>query len=275
MACLDLGVVPDSQELGDPVIPKLVVRDWDVTALSLPQALAQKEDMEERITTLEKRYLAAQREATSIHDLNDKLESELANKESLHRQVPKLGPKDSPAPWELGREKGVLGQDRQANLGARHPSWPVPQCEEKARHLQELLELAEQKLQQTMRKAETLPEVEAELAQRIAALTKASVWGDRGSEPEGSAGTRGRDGSGHPPAMREPSQAQAPSSPSQLLNFAVLCLPPGCGDKAPFLKLSMSPAQVGFSPFPRLLPLRWRWPCQCEWPLACAGTTLG
>ncbi|EMP26546.1 Liprin-alpha-2 [Chelonia mydas] len=98
----------------------------------LREALAQKDDMEERITTLEKRYLAAQREATSIHDLNDKLENELANKESLHRQ-----------------------------------------CEEKARHLQELLELAEQKLQQTMRKAETLPEVEAELAQRIAALTKA------------------------------------------------------------------------------------------------------
>uniref|UniRef100_A0A8C0IVB0 PTPRF interacting protein alpha 4 n=1 Tax=Chelonoidis abingdonii TaxID=106734 RepID=A0A8C0IVB0_CHEAB len=98
----------------------------------LREALAQKDDMEERITTLEKRYLAAQREATSIHDLNDKLENELDNKESLHRQ-----------------------------------------CEEKARHLQELLELAEQKLQQTMRKAETLPEVEAELAQRIAALTKA------------------------------------------------------------------------------------------------------
>ncbi|KAF4800606.1 Liprin-alpha-4 [Turdus rufiventris] len=104
----------------------------------LREALAQKEDMEERITTLEKRYLAAQREATSIHDLNDKLENELANKESLHRQ-----------------------------------------CEEKARHLQELLELAEQKLQQTMRKAETLPEVEAELAQRIAALTKASAREER------------------------------------------------------------------------------------------------
>ncbi|KAI4578014.1 hypothetical protein MJG53_010869 [Ovis ammon polii x Ovis aries] len=73
-------------------------------------ALAQKEDMEERITTLEKRYLAVQREATSVHDLNDKLENELANKESLHRQ-----------------------------------------CEEKARYLQELLEVAEQKLQQTMR----------------------------------------------------------------------------------------------------------------------------
>lgn len=49
--------------------------------------MAQKEDMEERITTLEKRYLAAQREATSVHDLNDKLENEVANKESLFRQV--------------------------------------------------------------------------------------------------------------------------------------------------------------------------------------------
>lgn len=49
--------------------------------------MAQKEDMEERITTLEKRYLAAQREATSVHDLNDKLENEVANKDSLYRQV--------------------------------------------------------------------------------------------------------------------------------------------------------------------------------------------
>lgn len=44
--------------------------------------MAQREDQEERIATLEKRYLNAQRESTSLHDLNDKLESELANKES-------------------------------------------------------------------------------------------------------------------------------------------------------------------------------------------------
>ncbi|KAJ4925023.1 hypothetical protein JOQ06_003970, partial [Pogonophryne albipinna] len=93
--------------------------------------IKEKEDMEERIVTLEKRYLSAQRESTSVHDINDKLENELANKEAFLRQM-----------------------------------------EEKNRQLQERLELAEQKLQQTMRKAETLPEVEAELAQRIAALTK-------------------------------------------------------------------------------------------------------
>ncbi|XP_038639506.1 liprin-alpha-3 isoform X2 [Scyliorhinus canicula] len=98
----------------------------------LKEALAQREDMEERITTLEKRYLSAQREATSLHDANDKLENELASKESL-----------------------------------------LKQSEEKNRQLQDWLDSSKQKLQQTMRKAETLPEVEAELAQRVAALNKA------------------------------------------------------------------------------------------------------
>ena len=43
---------------------------------------AQKEDQEERISTLEKRYLNAQRESTLLHDLNEKLEHELENKEA-------------------------------------------------------------------------------------------------------------------------------------------------------------------------------------------------
>uniref|UniRef100_A0A672MY09 Liprin-alpha-4-like n=1 Tax=Sinocyclocheilus grahami TaxID=75366 RepID=A0A672MY09_SINGR len=114
---------------------KDLIRSEDINSRlqrDLRESLAQKEDMEERITTLEKRYLAAQREATSVHDLNDKLENEIANKDSL-----------------------------------------VCQMEDKGRQLQERLELAEQKLQQMLRKAETLPEVEAELAQRVVALTKA------------------------------------------------------------------------------------------------------
>uniref|UniRef100_A0AAQ4RK82 SAM domain-containing protein n=1 Tax=Gasterosteus aculeatus aculeatus TaxID=481459 RepID=A0AAQ4RK82_GASAC len=96
------------------------------------EALCQREDMEERITTLERRYLSAQREATSLHDIKDKLENELASKESLHRQ-----------------------------------------SEEKNRQLQERLDEAKQKLQLTLQRAETLPEIEAQLAQRVAALNKA------------------------------------------------------------------------------------------------------
>lgn len=48
----------------------------------LRENVAQKEDQEERITTLEKRYLNAQRESTSLHDLNEKLDQELRHKEA-------------------------------------------------------------------------------------------------------------------------------------------------------------------------------------------------
>lgn len=47
-----------------------------------------------------------------------------------------------------------------------------PQSEEKNRQLQERLDDAKQKLQQTLQRAETLPEIEAQLAQRVAALNK-------------------------------------------------------------------------------------------------------
>lgn len=46
------------------------------------------------------------------------------------------------------------------------------QSEEKNRQMQERLDEAKQKLQQTLQRAETLPEIEAQLAQRVAALNK-------------------------------------------------------------------------------------------------------
>lgn len=49
------------------------------------------------------------------------------------------------------------------------------QSEEKNRQLQERLDEAKQKLQQTLQRAETLPEIEAQLAQRVAALNKVAL----------------------------------------------------------------------------------------------------
>ena len=51
------------------------------------QSVAQRDDQEERIATLEQRYLVAQRECTSVQDLNDKLESDLAAAESQVKNV--------------------------------------------------------------------------------------------------------------------------------------------------------------------------------------------
>lgn len=55
----------------------------------LRENVAQKEDQEERITTLEKRYLNAQREASSLHDLNEKLDQELRHKEAQIKVISK------------------------------------------------------------------------------------------------------------------------------------------------------------------------------------------
>lgn len=74
---------------GENITPKVDVILSLFLCVSI-QAMCQKEDMEERIVTLEKRYLSAQREATSVHDINDKLENELANKEAFLRQVCKV-----------------------------------------------------------------------------------------------------------------------------------------------------------------------------------------
>ena len=51
------------------------------------QSIAQREDQEERIATLEKRYLKAHRQSCSIHDINDKLDSELALKDQQLKSV--------------------------------------------------------------------------------------------------------------------------------------------------------------------------------------------
>ena len=51
------------------------------------QSTGHRDDQEERIANLEQRYLVAQRESTSVQDLNDKLESELASCEAQIKSV--------------------------------------------------------------------------------------------------------------------------------------------------------------------------------------------
>ncbi|XP_028411399.1 liprin-alpha-1-like isoform X2 [Dendronephthya gigantea] len=96
------------------------------------ETLAQKSDLEDRVSILEKKYQQVQRDFLSAKDDNERLENELNSKESS-----------------------------------------VLQAEDKCRNLQEKLELAEQKLQQSLRKAEALPVVEEELAVHLAALNQA------------------------------------------------------------------------------------------------------
>ena len=53
----------------------------------LKEAIAQKEDQEQRISTLEQRYVNLQRECSSLTDLNNRLETELAIRENSLKHV--------------------------------------------------------------------------------------------------------------------------------------------------------------------------------------------
>uniref|UniRef100_A0A8C1ISA0 PTPRF interacting protein alpha 1 n=1 Tax=Cyprinus carpio TaxID=7962 RepID=A0A8C1ISA0_CYPCA len=99
-----------------------------------------------RVTELEEDLDTARKDLIRSEDINSRLQRDL-------REV---------------RQQSLRPEERIERVCARDLC-----VEEKSRQLQERLERAEQKLQQTMRKAETLPEVEAELAKRVVALTKA------------------------------------------------------------------------------------------------------
>uniref|UniRef100_A0A674GA80 Liprin-alpha CC2 domain-containing protein n=1 Tax=Taeniopygia guttata TaxID=59729 RepID=A0A674GA80_TAEGU len=109
----------------------------------LKEALAQREDMEERITTLERRYLSAQREATSLHDANDRLENELASKESLYRQGI-LGCPEG----DFGGPEGDFGVPVSPNPPNPPKSPHPPQAEERHGNFEERLRQLEAQLQE-------------------------------------------------------------------------------------------------------------------------------
>ncbi|XP_041524236.1 liprin-alpha-2 isoform X10 [Microtus oregoni] len=137
--------------------------------------------MKERLTALSSRVGEVEQEAETARkdlikteEMNTKYQRDIreamAQKEDMEERITTLEKRYLSAQRESTSIHDM--NDKLENELANKEAI-LRQMEEKNRQLQERLELAEQRLQQTMRKAETLPEVEAELAQRIAALTKA------------------------------------------------------------------------------------------------------
>ncbi|XP_052609218.1 liprin-alpha-2 isoform X4 [Peromyscus californicus insignis] len=146
--------------------------------------------MKERLTTLSSRVGEVEQEAETARkdlikteEMNTKYQRDIreamAQKEDMEERITTLEKRYLSAQRESTSIHDM--NDKLENELANKEAI-LRQMEEKNRQLQERLELAEQKLQQTMRKAETLPEVEAELAQRIAALTKSDPTSSTSSD---------------------------------------------------------------------------------------------
>ncbi|XP_072495514.1 liprin-alpha-1 isoform X3 [Notamacropus eugenii] len=126
-----------------------------------------------RVTELEEDLDTARKDLIKSEEMNTKLQRDareaVAQKEDMEERITTLEKRYLAAQREATSVHDLNDklENEIANKDSLHR-----QSEDKNRQLQERLELAEQKLQQTLRKAETLPEVEAELAQRVAALSK-------------------------------------------------------------------------------------------------------